>query len=132
MNLLQRIAASLGFGGADVRPQNATYSQDVMDAFGVTPSASSGLAVTPLSAMRVAAVFACVQKIAGAIATLPVHVYEAMGQLQAKIPTEVLITDRREYELSEEGFITLTMRKDSDNAAFFSANSVQKPKVFPK
>ncbi|MGL6001058.1 MAG: type VI secretion system contractile sheath large subunit [Plesiomonas sp.] len=67
----------------------------------------------------------------GAITDLPVHVYEAMGQLQAKIPTEVLITDRREYEMAEEGFITLTMRKDSDNAAFFSANSVQKPKVFP-
>lgn len=67
----------------------------------------------------------------GTISDLPVHVYEAMGQLQAKIPTEVLITDRREYEMAEEGFITLTMRKDSDNAAFFSANSVQKPKVFP-
>ncbi|MBG6244425.1 type VI secretion system contractile sheath large subunit [Candidatus Symbiopectobacterium sp. 'North America'] len=67
----------------------------------------------------------------GAITDLPVHVYEAMGQLQAKIPTEVLITDRREYEMAEEGFITLSMRKGSDNAAFFSANSVQKPKVFP-
>ena len=55
-----------------------------------------------------------------------------MGQMQAKIPTEVLITDRREYELAEEGFITLTMRKGSDNACFFSANSVQKPKKFPK
>jgi type VI secretion system protein ImpC len=41
-----------------------------------------------------------------------------------------LISERREYELSEEGFIALTMRKDSDNAAFFSANSVQKPKYF--
>lgn len=67
----------------------------------------------------------------GAISGLPVHVYEAMGQLQAKIPTEVLVTDRREFELAEEGFITLTMRKESDNAAFFSANSVQKPKRFP-
>lgn len=67
----------------------------------------------------------------GSVTDLPVHTYEAMGQLQAKIPTEVLITDRREYELAEEGFITLTMRKDSDNAAFFSANSVQKPKLFP-
>ena len=67
----------------------------------------------------------------GAIRDLPVHLFEAMGQLQAKIPTEVLITDRREYELAEEGFIALTMRKESDNAAFFSANSVQKPKVFP-
>ncbi|ECV9822992.1 type VI secretion system contractile sheath large subunit [Salmonella enterica subsp. houtenae] len=67
----------------------------------------------------------------GAVKDLPVHLYEAMGQLQAKIPTEILITDRREYELAEEGFITLTMRKGSDNAAFFSANSVQKPKTFP-
>ncbi|EAS1760430.1 type VI secretion system contractile sheath large subunit [Salmonella enterica] len=67
----------------------------------------------------------------GAVKDLPVHLYEAMGQLQAKIPTEILITDRREYELAEEGFITLTMRKGSDNAAFFSANSVLKPKKFP-
>lgn len=67
----------------------------------------------------------------GAVKDLPVHLYEAMGQLQSKVPTEILITDRREYELAEEGFITLTMRKGSDNAAFFSANSVQKPKTFP-
>ncbi|MDE9437701.1 type VI secretion system contractile sheath large subunit [Xenorhabdus bovienii] len=67
----------------------------------------------------------------GTVSDLPVHLYEAMGQVQAKIPTEVLITDRREFELAEEGFITLTMRKGSDNAAFFSANSVQKPKIFP-
>lgn len=66
----------------------------------------------------------------GAVEDLPVHVYEAFGQLEQKIPTEILITDRREYELAEEGFISLTMRKGSDNAAFFSANSVQKPKFF--
>lgn len=66
----------------------------------------------------------------GAVEDLPVHVYEALGSLQAKIPTEVLITDRKEFELAEEGFISLTMRKGSDNAAFFSANSIQKPKVF--
>jgi type VI secretion system protein ImpC len=68
----------------------------------------------------------------GAVEDLPVHLYESLGQLQAKIPTEVLISDRKEFELAEEGFITLTMRKESDNAAFFSANSVQKPKNFPK
>ncbi|WP_114192117.1 type VI secretion system contractile sheath large subunit [Edaphovirga cremea] len=66
----------------------------------------------------------------GAVKDLPVHQYEAMGHIQSKIPTETLITDRREFELAEEGFITLTMRKGSDNAAFFSANSVQKPKKF--
>ena len=66
----------------------------------------------------------------GAVYDLPVHVYEAFSQLEQKIPTEVLITDRREFEMAEEGFITLTMRKGSDNAAFFSANSIQKPKRF--
>lgn len=66
----------------------------------------------------------------GAVDNLPVHLFESLGELQAKIPTEVLITDRKEYELAEEGFISLTMRKGSDNAAFFSANSIQKPKVF--
>lgn len=68
----------------------------------------------------------------GTVDDLPVHLYESLGQLQSKIPTEVLVSDRREFELSSEGFIPLTMRKDSDNAAFFSANSVQRPKVFAK
>lgn len=66
----------------------------------------------------------------GAVENLPLHQYEAMGAIQTKIPTEILLTDRREFELSEEGFIGLTMRKENDNAAFFSANSVQKPKTF--
>jgi type VI secretion system protein ImpC len=67
----------------------------------------------------------------GAVEDLPMYQYEAMGELQTKIPTEILISERREFELAEEGFIALTMRKGSDNAAFFSANSVQKPKNFP-
>jgi type VI secretion system protein ImpC len=66
----------------------------------------------------------------GAVEDLPLHQYEAMGAVQTKIPTEVLISERREFELAEEGFIGLTMRKGSDNAAFFSANSVQKAKNF--
>jgi len=66
----------------------------------------------------------------GAVEDLPLHQYEAMGAIQTKIPTEVLVSERREFELAEEGFIALTMRKGSDNAAFFSANSVQKPKYF--
>ncbi|QOG11549.1 type VI secretion system contractile sheath large subunit [Arcobacter sp. FWKO B] len=67
----------------------------------------------------------------GAIKDLPVHTFESMGDVEMKIPTEVLVTDRREYELSEQGFIPLTMRKGSNNAAFFAANSAQAPKIFP-
>ncbi|SFD99802.1 type VI secretion system protein ImpC [Pseudomonas citronellolis] len=66
----------------------------------------------------------------GAVEDLPLHHFESMGEIETKIPTEVLVSDRREYELAEEGFIALTMRKGSDNAAFFSANSVQKAKNF--
>lgn len=66
----------------------------------------------------------------GAVENLPLHQYEAMGEIQTKIPTEILLTERREYELSEEGLIGLVFRKDADNAAFFSANSAQKPKFF--
>jgi type VI secretion system protein ImpC len=66
----------------------------------------------------------------GAVSDLPVYNYKAMGEIRSKIPTEIEISDRREFELAEEGFIALTMRKGSDNAAFFSANSTQKPKFF--
>lgn len=66
----------------------------------------------------------------GTVGDLPIYNYEAMGEIQTKIPTEMLISERREYELAEQGFISLAMRKNSDNAAFFSANSSQKPKFF--
>ncbi len=66
----------------------------------------------------------------GTVDDLPLHQFEAMGEIQTKIPTEVLISERREFELAEEGFIALAMRKGSDNACFFSANSCQKPKYF--
>lgn len=66
----------------------------------------------------------------GSVEDLPLHQFEAMGAIQTKIPTEVLISDRREFELAEEGFISLAMRKGSDNACFFSANSAQKAKNF--
>ncbi len=66
----------------------------------------------------------------GTVENIPLDQYATMRNIQNKIPTEVFITERREYELSEEGFIALTYRKESDNACFFSANSVQKPKSF--
>lgn len=75
---------------------NVTYSQDVIDAFGIVPGAA-GMAVTPVTAMRVAAVYACVQKIAGAIATLPLHVYSTDGDIKARQPRDDLW-----YKLNEQ------------------------------
>lgn len=70
-------------------------------------------------------------KSGGSVKDLPTYLFESFGTMQSKIPTEVLITDRREFELAEAGFIALTLRRDSNNATFFSANSALKPKVFP-
>ena len=66
----------------------------------------------------------------GQVENLPIHVFEEKGQEQVKIPTEIQITSRRGFQLSEEGFMPLEMRKDNNNACFFSANSVQIPKDF--
>lgn len=66
----------------------------------------------------------------GMVENLVLHQYKTMEGIQTKIPTEVLVSDRREYELAEQGFIGLTMYKNTDKACFFSANSVQKPKNF--
>ncbi len=68
----------------------------------------------------------------GAVFNLPLHQYHQGGELITKNPCEAAIEERKEYELAEQGFITLTPRKDSNNAAFFSANSAQRPKVFPR
>jgi type VI secretion system protein ImpC len=66
----------------------------------------------------------------GAVENLAMHNFQSMGQNETKAPTEVLVSDRREYELAEQGFIALVNRKGANNATFFSANSVQKPKYF--
>lgn len=66
----------------------------------------------------------------GAVEDLPVYHYEEHGETKTLAPVEVMLTDRKEFELAEEGFIGLTLRKGTDNATFFSANSAQKPKFF--
>lgn len=62
----------------------------------------------------------------GVVRGLASCTYETMDGLQKKIPTEVLISEKREFELSEEGFCAFAMMKGMDGAAFFSANSCQK------
>ena len=50
--------------------------------------------------------------------------------IEERMPTELQLTERHEYELSEEGFIGLVFLKGADQACFFSANSCQRPKTF--
>lgn len=67
----------------------------------------------------------------GLVEGLPVHSYHTdAGEAVNKCPTEVQITERREKELADLGFIPLVHCKDTDYAAFFSAQSCQKPKRY--
>lgn len=89
MTFFSKIAEKLGFGKGEIRPQNVTYSDAVMESFGVG-SQQAGMTVNATTAMRVSAVFACVQKIAGAIATLPIHVYSTDGDIKSRLPRDDL------------------------------------------
>lgn len=69
----------------------------------------------------------------GLVEGLPVHnFYTDEGDVAMKCPTEVPITDRREKELADMGFIPLVHCKGTDYAAFFSVQSAQKPKLYDK
>ena len=67
----------------------------------------------------------------GLVEGLPVHNFATDdGDVALKCPTEVPITDRREKELADLGFVPLVHCKGTDYAAFFSVQSAQKPKVY--
>jgi type VI secretion system protein ImpC len=69
----------------------------------------------------------------GLVEGMPVHnFYTDEGDVAMKCPTESPITDRREKELADLGFIPLVHCKGTDYAAFFSVQSCQKPKIYDK
>jgi type VI secretion system protein ImpC len=131
---MPRFLLRLPYGNKTVPAKNFSFEEDVVGRHERYLWGSATFAM----ASRVADSFAkfrwCPNIIGpqagGTVEDLPLHQYEAMGEIQTKCPTEVQISERREFELSEEGFIALTFRKDADNACFFSANSCQKPKTF--
>lgn len=64
----------------------------------------------------------------GAVEGLPAHSFPTDdGGVDMKCPTEIAISDRREAELANNGFMPLIHRKNSDVAAFIGAQSLQKP-----
>jgi len=67
----------------------------------------------------------------GVVENLPAHVFTTdSGDKVLKCPTEIAITDRREKELSDLGFISLVHCKGKDYAAFFGGQTTQRPKKY--
>ena len=66
----------------------------------------------------------------GLVYGLPTHTFRTdEGEIALKCPTEIAITDRREKEFSDLGFIPLVHCKNTDYAAFFSVPSCHKPQA---
>lgn len=67
----------------------------------------------------------------GKVEGLPVHTFPTDdGDVAMKCPTEIAISDRREFELSNLGFLPLLHSKGNDFAVFLGAQSCQKPKTY--
>jgi type VI secretion system protein ImpC len=67
----------------------------------------------------------------GLVEGLPTHIFQTDdGDVAAKCPTEIAITDRRENELAKLGFIPLCYYKGTDRAVFMGAQSAQKPQLY--
>ena len=67
----------------------------------------------------------------GLVQGLPTHTFETdEGEIAMKCPTEVAVTDRREKEFADNGFIPLVHCKGTDYAAFFGTQSANKAKKY--
>lgn len=69
----------------------------------------------------------------GLVEGLPIYTFSSSGDDGIKelfCPTEVAITDRREKELNDLGFISLCHCKGSGKAAFFGGQTTNKPKKY--
>jgi type VI secretion system protein ImpC len=64
----------------------------------------------------------------GLVEGLPAHTFQTDdGDYTVKCPTEIAITDRRENELSQLGFIPLCYYKGTTDAVFMAAQSANQP-----
>lgn len=67
----------------------------------------------------------------GVVESLPTHTFPTMdGGMTMKCPTEIAITDRREAELSNNGFLPLCHWKNTDYAVFLGGQTVNKPQEY--
>ena len=69
----------------------------------------------------------------GLVSSLPVHSFSTDPTgIVPKSSTEVVIADAQEQELSELGFIALCHCQDSEYSAFYTNQSIQKPRRYDR
>ncbi len=67
----------------------------------------------------------------GMVESLPCHTFPTDdGGVAMKCPTEIAITDRREAELSKNGFLPICHWKNTDYAVFMGGQTLNNPTVY--
>jgi type VI secretion system protein ImpC len=67
----------------------------------------------------------------GTVEDLPTALFPTDdGSMDAKCPTEIAISDRREAELSKAGIMALVHRKNTNQATFIGAQTLHSPKAY--
>jgi type VI secretion system protein ImpC len=63
----------------------------------------------------------------GTVTQLPIHTFvDNEGNNTFKMPVETIITDRREKELDDLGFLSLIYKRGTDSATFFGSKTIHK------
>lgn len=133
---LPHVLGRLPYGSATVPVEEFNYEEDVTGKehnkyLWVNASYSLGVRLTNAFAKH--GWCAAIRGVEGGglVEGLPTHTFTTDdGEVALKCPTEIAITDRREKELADLGFIPLVHCKGTDYAAFFSTQSVQKAKEY--
>lgn len=67
----------------------------------------------------------------GLVENLPAHTFATpSGDISLRCPTEIAITDRREKELNDLGFIALCHKKNTNTAAFFGGQTTNQARIY--
>lgn len=143
--VMPRVLARVPYGAATAPVEEFAYEEAPADAAGAAQSlnhkdycwmnAAYTMGVRMTSAFAESGFCTAIRGAEGGgkVENLPTHIFQSDdGDLDGKCPTEVGITDRREFELSNLGFLPLCHYKNTDYAVFFGGQTAQKPKKYDR
>lgn len=134
--VLPRYAARLPYGAKTVPVENFNFEEDVdgrdhSKYLWANSAYQLGLRITDAYAKYSWTTAIRGVEGGGKVENMTAHTYKTdEGDVVLKCPTEVTITDRREKELNDLGFVAVVNSKGSNFAAFFGGQTVNKPKVY--
>jgi len=126
---LPRVIQRLPYGGANGLPVDSfDFTEEIVqDSDGsnyLWGNPAYKLAERMVESFRNAGWFSSIRgaENGGVVENLPVHTFkDENGDSTFKLPVETIITDRREKELDDLGFISLVYKKGTDSATFFGS-----------